>query len=201
MIEDKNKKILQLKTDIENEINVLKQQLLKEISNNDKYIKRLEQNLKYIKWVNKKLKISMSGRKYTVAQREIYYCNLGVNIGSEQSDNRPVVVLQNNAGNQSGNTTIIAPITSHEKSVQYDKLKNKYFIEMVDVYGDCRKKYLDYYEVPIVIEDNSSKKIWGFVNIAHIREIDRKRITDKKIAIITEDCFNEIKSAINKNLR
>ena len=105
------------------------------------------------------------------------------------------------AGNKSGNTTIIAPITSHEKSVQYDTSTNKYFIEIIDVHGDNRKKYLDYYEVPIVIENKSSKKIWGFVNIAHIREIDRKRITNKKIAIITQDCFKDIKNAINKNLR
>ena len=143
----------------------------------------------------------MDSRKYTVAQREVYYCDLGINIGSEQGENRPVVILQNDFGNRSGNTTIVAPITSHENSVQYDNDKQKYYIDMIDMNGNPYRKYLDYYEVPIVIEDKSGEKIYGFVNIAHIREIDRKRICSRKTATITRDCFKDIKNAISKNLR
>lgn len=196
-----DKRISDLQLEIENEINLLKSRLLKNISNKEKYIKSLEKNLHYIQWVNKKLKISKSSRKYTVAQREIYYCDLGVNIGSEQGENRPVVILQNNSGNKSGNTTIIAPITSHEKSVQYDNDKNKYYINITNTDGTSYKKYLDYYEIPVIIEDGYYQKIGGFVNIAHIREIDRKRICCKKSAIITKDCFRDIKNAITRNLR
>ena len=110
-----DKRISDLQSEIDNEVNLLKSRLLKNVSDKAKYIKRLEQNLQYIQWVNKKLKISMNSRKYTVAQREVYYCDLGINIGSEQGENRPVVVLQNDYGNRSGNTTIVAPITSHER--------------------------------------------------------------------------------------
>ena len=196
-----DKRISDLQSEIDNEVNLLKSRLLKNVSDKAKYIKRLEQNLQYIQWVNKKLKISMNSRKYTVAQREVYYCDLGINIGSEQGENRPVVVLQNDYGNRSGNTTIVAPITSHEKSVQYDNSKNKYYIDVVGEDGNSHRKYLDYYEVPVVIEDKSSGKIWCFVNVAHIREIDRKRICSRKTAIITKDCFKDIKAAISKNLR
>ncbi len=196
-----DKRISDLQSEIENEIDLLKSHLLKTISDKEKYIKRLEKNLQFIQWTNKKLKLSMSTRKYTVAQREIYYCNLGVNIGSEQGENRPVVILQNDNGNKSGNTTIVAPVTSHEKSVQYDNSRNKYYVDTIDKDGKPYRKYLDYYEIPVVIEAGTKQQICGFVNIAHIREIDRKRICGGKSATITKECFKDIKNAIAKNFR
>lgn len=196
-----NNKIAELISEIETELSKLKNNLLKQVNDEEKYIKRLEKNLQFVKWVNNKFKISTSKRKYTVAQKEIYYCDLGINIGSEQGENRPVVILQNNYGNKSGNTTIIAPITSHEQSVLYDDELNKPYLEVKDKNGNLHRKYLDYYEIPIAIENNNICDISGFVNVAHIREIDRKRICSKKVAIITNDCFIDIKKAISKNLR
>ena len=44
---------------------------------------------------------------------EIYYANLEENaIGSEQIGTRPVVIIQNNVGNEFSPTVIIVPITS-----------------------------------------------------------------------------------------
>lgn len=43
---------------------------------------------------------------------EIYYCNLGNNNGSVQSGVRPVLVIQNNIGNDNSPTTVVAMITS-----------------------------------------------------------------------------------------
>ena len=43
---------------------------------------------------------------------DIYLANLDPYIGSEQGGTRPVVVLQNNAGNYFSPTLIVAPITS-----------------------------------------------------------------------------------------
>lgn len=43
---------------------------------------------------------------------EIYYADLGDGIGCEQKGLRPVLVIQNDKGNQFSKTTIIAPITS-----------------------------------------------------------------------------------------
>lgn len=43
---------------------------------------------------------------------EIYYADLGRMLGSEQSGVRPVLIVQNNTGNQFSPTVIVAPITS-----------------------------------------------------------------------------------------
>lgn len=46
---------------------------------------------------------------------EIYYADLSPIVGIEQGGIRPVLILQNNAGNHFSSTTIIAPITSVPK--------------------------------------------------------------------------------------
>ena len=50
-----------------------------------------------------------------VKRGELYYAQLPVNIGSEQSGKRPVVIIQNNKGNEYSPTTIVALITSRFK--------------------------------------------------------------------------------------
>ena len=47
---------------------------------------------------------------------EIYYADLGVGVGCEQEGKRPVLIIQNDKGNLYSNTTIIAPITSKNKT-------------------------------------------------------------------------------------
>lgn len=47
-----------------------------------------------------------------IKRGQIYYANLGTPTGSEQGGYRPVLIIQNNRGNQHAPTTIIAPITS-----------------------------------------------------------------------------------------
>ena len=49
-----------------------------------------------------------------ILRGEIYYAELDPVIGSEQGGRRPVVVLQNNRGNQSSDTVIVAPLTSSQ---------------------------------------------------------------------------------------
>ena len=48
---------------------------------------------------------------------EIYYADLDGAIGSEQSGIRPVLIVQNDIGNKHSPTTIVAPITKHEKKI------------------------------------------------------------------------------------
>jgi len=47
-----------------------------------------------------------------VCRGEIFYADLGENIGSEQNGVRPVLIIQNDVGNEHGPTTIVAGITS-----------------------------------------------------------------------------------------
>ena len=51
-----------------------------------------------------------------IKKGDIYYASLNPIIGSEQSGNRPVVVVQNNIGNKYSPTVLIAPITSKVNS-------------------------------------------------------------------------------------
>ena len=61
--------------------------------------------------------------KKEIKRGEIYYVNLEPVVGSEQGGTRPVLIIQNNAGNKYSSTTIIAaaitsksaksPLTTH----------------------------------------------------------------------------------------
>lgn len=43
---------------------------------------------------------------------EIYYCDLGSGKGSVQAKLRPVLIIQNDVGNENGPTTVVAAISS-----------------------------------------------------------------------------------------
>lgn len=60
-----------------------------------------------------------------IKRGEIYYADLSPVVGSEQGGTRPVLVLQNDIGNQYSPTTIVAAITS-----QIEKAKLPTHIEM-----------------------------------------------------------------------
>ncbi len=47
-----------------------------------------------------------------VKRGEIYFADLSPTVGSEQDGVRPVLILQNDMGNQHSSTTIVAAITS-----------------------------------------------------------------------------------------
>jgi mRNA interferase MazF len=47
-----------------------------------------------------------------IRRGDMYYADLTHGVGSEQSGNRPVLIIQNNAGNKHSNTVIAAVITS-----------------------------------------------------------------------------------------
>lgn len=56
--------------------------------------------------------------KVKVRRNEIWMCDLGEGLGSEQGGKRPVLILQNNIGNEYSPTTIIAPFTSKQSKKQ-----------------------------------------------------------------------------------
>lgn len=47
-----------------------------------------------------------------IKKGQVYYCDLGAVIGSEQGGRRPVLVLQNDTGNKYSPTTIVCALTS-----------------------------------------------------------------------------------------
>ena len=52
-----------------------------------------------------------------IKRGDIYYANLSPVVGSEQGGIRPVVVIQNNKGNQHSPTIMAAAITSRKKTL------------------------------------------------------------------------------------
>jgi mRNA interferase MazF len=56
-------------------------------------------------------------KKMLIPKRgDMFVADLGQGTGSEQANERPVVVVQNNKGNSYADTTIIVPITSRMKN-------------------------------------------------------------------------------------
>ena len=52
-----------------------------------------------------------------VRRGEIFYADLGETVGSEQYGVRPVLIIQNDKGNENGPTTVVVGITSKLKKM------------------------------------------------------------------------------------
>ena len=74
--------------------------------------------VRYVLWFEEKYKYKFryNSNNLYVKKGEIYNCNFGENIGSEQNKWRPAIILQNNKGNLHSPTTIVAPITDEIKT-------------------------------------------------------------------------------------
>ena len=55
----------------------------------------------------------------SIKRGDLFWVNLDPTRGSEQAGRRPVVVIQNNIGNEAAATTIIAPRTTKDCSKEY----------------------------------------------------------------------------------
>lgn len=109
-----------------------------------------------------------------VQRGEIYYVNLGSNLGSEQSGYRPVLIIQNDTGNKYSPTTIVATLTSKKK---------KYLPTHVFIKKDIENG----------LECNST------VELEQIRTIDKKRLEDKVGKLNNED-LEKVLAAIKTSL-
>ena len=105
-----------------------------------------------------------------VTKGEIYYADLEPVIGSEQGGVRPVVILQNDKGNEFSPTTIVAPITTKEKS------HVPMHVELFDVF----------------LSPNS------MVLLEQIRAIDKTRLI-KKYGKLSEKSIEKVMEALIMN--
>ena len=55
----------------------------------------------------------------SIKRGELFWVNLNPVKGSEQAEQRPVLILQNDTGNEHSPTTIIAPLTTSQFSKEY----------------------------------------------------------------------------------
>lgn len=109
-----------------------------------------------------------------IKRGEIYFAQLNPVVGSEQGGIRPVLVVQNNIGNQYSPTTIILAITS-----QINKAKMPTHVELKsDFFG---------------LERDS------VILAEQIRTIDKMRLK-QRIAILDDETMAKVTQALNISL-
>lgn len=109
-----------------------------------------------------------------VRRGDVFYAELNPVIGSEQGGTRPVLIIQNDIGNQYSPTTVVAAITS-----QIQKAKLPTHVEI-----DSKKGGLDKDSV-ILLEQ--------------IRTIDKSRLR-QKIAFLDEDIMQKVNHGLEISL-
>lgn len=109
-----------------------------------------------------------------VRRGDVFYAELNPVVGSEQGGTRPVLVIQNDIGNQYSPTTIVAAITS-----QIQKAKLPTHVEI-----DSKKGGLERDSV-ILLEQ--------------IRTIDKSRLR-QKIAFLDEEIMEKVNHCVDISL-
>jgi len=105
-----------------------------------------------------------------IKRGEIYFAQLNPVVGSEQGGVRPVLVVQNDIGNQYSPTTIVLAITS-----QINKAKLPTHVELkADLYG---------------LERDS------VILTEQIRTIDKTRLK-QRIAVLNEETMQKVEQAM-----
>ncbi len=109
-----------------------------------------------------------------IRRGDVFYADLSPVVGSEQGGTRPVLVLQNDIGNQYSPTTIIAAITS-----QISKAKLPTHIE--------------------IKSKNSGLEKDSVILLEQIRTIDKSRLKEK-ITSLNEDAMKKVGHAVEISL-
>lgn len=140
--------------------------------------KNIQDASAYIQWINDTVKldsISSNAKNRKVFRGQVYWCNFGINIGSEQSGRRPCVILQHDQGNIRSSNTIVAPLT-HTNSP-------------LDVVVPISEKY-----------DKSNNLILdGYALLGNIMTISKARL-ENPISKLTNDDMRKIDEAIAKSM-
>lgn len=126
-----------------------------------KYKQSLEEQLGY----NQTNNIKNRSLEKQIVKGEIYWTDLGQGLGSEQSNRRPCLVIQNNVGNTHSPTVIIGIITS-----QLEKAKLPTHIE-IDGFG-LPKKSVILLEQLRTVDKRRLKGYIGKVDDITIRKVD-----------------------------
>ncbi len=100
-----------------------------------------------------------------IVKGSIFYADLNPTIGSEQSGIRPVVVIQNDIGNEHGPTTIIAPIST-KKNIE---LPSHVLVKQFDT---IRPNSIVMLEQIRVIDKKRLKGYVGTIKNEQLKEID-----------------------------
>lgn len=99
--------------------------------------------IEFSEWTKEKAKIRYSGQasKFPIYNNFIYWCNLGINIGSEQNKLRPVLILRTS---KTSTICSVLPLTSKRLNdklrfhVDLEELESTILIEQLKVVSKLR---------------------------------------------------------------
>lgn len=131
----------------------------------------LVKSQKISRWNAQKLYYAIgkkSQRKWTVKRGEVYFVDLGENVGSEENKIRPVVVLQSNAYNFHSPVFTVAIISSSTLTIP-------------DIQIPITGKY------PFVDENGITKNLCGAIDLGQIKTIGKERIVSKKVCDLSAE--------------
>ena len=109
-----------------------------------------------------------------VRRSEIYWLQLGSVTGSEQAGHRPVLIIQNDIGNQHSRTTIVAAMTSQVRRSRYP------------------------FHVPFTAEEGRLRR-GGTILCEQIQTIDQSRL-DELAGALTSEKMEEVNLAVQHSL-
>jgi len=110
-----------------------------------------------------------------VKRGEIYYAVLDPVVGSETGKTRPVLIVQNDIGNQYSPTTIVAIITE---------------------YSDKKATY----PICVAVGKDAGLKKDSIVNLSQIRTLDKKRLTGSAFATLPDELMEKVDIALKNSL-
>lgn len=136
-------------------------------------LKNIDDNiaLEYAKWTEDKAKIEFTNNipNFAITINYIYWCNLGINIGSEQNKIRPVLVIKSK---KESSVCTVLPLTSERMN-------------------DTRWYHIDLENL------NSTVLIEQLRNISKLRIISPYRLKGKLLKITLND-WNKINDSMKK---
>ncbi|EGO88691.1 hypothetical protein CBCST_03881 [Clostridium botulinum C str. Stockholm] len=109
---------------------------------------------------------------------EIWTCELGQNIGSEENKIRPVIIIQNDTGNKNAPTTIIAPISNRPKKIAV---------------------HIELRESDYKLENGEKNHITGTVLLEQIKVVSKARL-GRHIATLNNEFMDILDSKIKISL-
>jgi mRNA-degrading endonuclease toxin of MazEF toxin-antitoxin module len=140
----------------------------KEFGSQKLNILELDKVISYVLWTKKKFVYAYQ-QPDSVYQWDIFYCDLGVNLYSETSKSRPVLVLQNMRNYTKSTVVTIAPITT------------------------CNGSHIgNLYNHEIMLSETKNSKVRGIIDLAQIRTVSKARLDFyRKDRLLTEDEYSD----------
>lgn len=143
--------------------------------------KVMQQSQRYTKWLSQKIFHSVAKtnqRTWTVKRGEVYFVDLGQNIGSEENKVRPVVVLQANSYNFRSPVFTCAIVSSSPVTIPDIQ------VPITGTYS-----YTD--------DKGSSQTLVGAVDLGQIKTIAKERIVTRKICQLSTEMDEIDKKLLN----